>query len=107
MYASVDGADVPVVAEELKGSMGSRLTVQPRTLRFTGAAYSHSTGRMKMANPVREHESTTYASSLKSIDDFGPLLRQEAVRRGTGSASSVVLLIDESAGLENLGRLCF
>jgi hypothetical protein len=56
---------------------------------------------------VRDYESTTYVSSFKSIDEFGPLLRQEAIGRGMGSAGKVVLLIDGAAGLENMGRLCF
>jgi len=34
-------------------------------------------------------------------------LRQEAIRRGLGSAGKVVVLIDGAAGLENMGRLCF
>jgi hypothetical protein len=42
-----------------------------------------------------------------SIDEFGPVLRQEALGRGLGSAGKVVLLIDGAAGLENMGRLCF
>ena len=58
-------------------------------------------------HPVRDYESTTYVSSFKSIDAFGPLLRQEAIRRGLGSAGKVVVLIDGAAGLENMGRLCF
>ena len=43
---------------------------------------------------MRDYESTTYVSSFKSIDEFGPLLRQEAIRRGMGSAGQVVLLVD-------------
>jgi hypothetical protein len=35
---------------------------------------------------VRDWDSTTYLSSFKSIDEFGPLLRQDALRRGMGSA---------------------
>jgi hypothetical protein len=58
-------------------------------------------------HPVRDYESTTYVSSFQSIDEFGPLLRQEAMRRGLGSAGKVVLLIDGAAGLENMGRQCF
>jgi hypothetical protein len=58
-------------------------------------------------HPVRDYESTTYVSSFKSIDDFGPLLRQEAIRRGLGSAGQVVVLIDGAKGLENMGKDCF
>jgi hypothetical protein len=57
--------------------------------------------------PVRDGESTTYVSSFKSIDDFGPLLRQEGLRRGMATAQKVVLLIDGANGLEKMGRLNF
>ncbi len=35
---------------------------------------------------------------------FGPCLRQEAIRRGMASAGQVVLLIDGAQGLEHLGK---
>jgi hypothetical protein len=57
--------------------------------------------------PVRDWESTTYVSSLGAIDEFGPLLRREALRRGMGAAGKVVLLIDGAEGLANMGRPCF
>ena len=57
--------------------------------------------------PVRDHDSTTYVSTFGSIEEFGPLLRQEAIRRGLALARQVVLLIDGANGLANLGRLCF
>ena len=56
---------------------------------------------------MRDHDSTTYVSGLQSIGEFGPRLRQEAIRRGLGSAGQVVLLIDGAAGLENMGKDCF
>jgi len=38
--------------------------------------------RDEKGRPIRDHESTTYVSSFGSIDEFGPMLRQEAIRRG-------------------------
>mgnify|MGYP001601919931 CR=1 FL=1 len=61
----------------------------------------------KKGHPVRDWESTTYVSSFQSIDDFGPCLRQEAIRRGMASVGKVVVLIDGAAGLENMGRQNF
>jgi hypothetical protein len=58
-------------------------------------------------HPIRDWESTTYVSSLESIDQFGPMLRREALRRGLGHAGQVVLLIDGAEGLENMGKQCF
>jgi hypothetical protein len=58
-------------------------------------------------HPVRDWDSTTYLSSFKSSEQFGPLLRQEAFRRGFGTAERVVVLIDGANGLANLARLNF
>jgi len=52
-------------------------------------------------------ESTTYVTSFKSIDEFGPLLRQEALRRGFGSADKAVVLIDGAIGLANMAKFTF
>ena len=107
LYVSGDGTGVPMVAEELKGRPGKQADGTAKTRQvYLGCVFAqHHTD--EKGHPVRDYESTTYVSSFKSIDDFGPLLRQEAIRRGLGSAGKVVLLIDGAAGLENMGRLCF
>ena len=56
---------------------------------------------------MRDHNSTTYVSTFAPLSEFGPLLRQEAIRRGLALAMQVVLLIDGATGLANMGRLCF
>jgi hypothetical protein len=52
--------------------------------------------------PIRDWESTTYVASMQSINVFGPLLRQEAIRRGMGAAKQVVLLVDGAEGRKRL-----
>ena len=56
---------------------------------------------------MRDDEATTYGSNLGPREDFGPLLRQAAIRRGMRQAQQVVLLIDGTLGLENLGHWNF
>ena len=56
---------------------------------------------------MRDYQSTTYVSNMGPLKDFGPLLRQEAIRRGLGQAQQVVLLIDGATGLEHMGDLNF
>ena len=96
-----------MVPEELKGRRGKQADGTAKTRQvYLGCVFTqHRTD--EKGHPVRDYESTTYVSSFKSIDDFGPLLRQEAIRRGMGSAGQVVLLIDGAAGLENMGKDCF
>jgi len=107
MYVSADGTGVPMVTEELKGRRGKQADGTAKTRQiYLGCVFTqHRTD--EKGHPVRDYESTTYVSSFKSIDAFGPLLRQEAIRRGMGSAGKVVVLIDGAAGLENMGRQCF
>jgi hypothetical protein len=107
LYASGDGTGVPMMPEELKGRKGKQADGTAKTRQvYLGCVFTqHRTD--EKGHPVRDYESTTYVSSFQSIDEFGPLLRQEAIRRGMGRAGQVVLLIDGAAGLENMGKDCF
>jgi hypothetical protein len=107
LYVSADGTGVPMVREELKGRHGKQADGTAKTRQvYLGCVFTqHRTD--EKGHPVRDYESTTYVSSFQSIDKFGPVLRQEAIRRGMGSAGKVVVLIDGAAGLENMGRHCF
>jgi hypothetical protein len=107
LYASGDGTGVPMVPEELEGRRGKQADGTAKTRQvYLGCVFTQHRVDEK-GHPVRDYESTTYVSSFKSIGDFGPLLRQEAIRRGMGSAGKVVLLIDGAQGLENMGKDCF
>jgi len=107
LYVSGDGTGVPMVAEELKGRRGKQADGKAKTRQaYLGCVFTQHRLDEK-GRPVRDYESTTYVSSFKAIDHFGPLLRQEAIRRGMASAGKTVLLIDGAAGLANMGKLCF
>jgi hypothetical protein len=107
LYASADGTGVPMVPEELQGRRGKQADGAAKTRQvYLGCVFTqHKTDAD--GHPVRDHDATTYVSSFQTIDEFGPLLRQEAIRRGLGDAAQTVLLIDGAAGLENMGKLCF
>jgi uncharacterized protein UPF0236 len=107
LYVSADGTGVPMVPEELSGRKGKQADGTAKTRQvYLGCVFTQHRVDEE-GRPVRDWESTTYVSSFKSSDQFGPLLRQEALRRGMGSAGKVVLLIDGANGLENMGRLNF
>jgi hypothetical protein len=107
LYVSADATGVPMRKEELVGRAGK----QPDGTAKTRSAYlgcvftQHQTD--EKGHPVRDYQSTTYVSNLGPLVDFGPMLRQEAIRRGLGQAKNVVLLIDGATGLENMGHLNF
>lgn len=107
MYVSADGTGVPMVPEELKDRRGKQADGTAKTRQvYLGCVFTqHKTDAE--GHPVRDWDSTTYLSSFQSIDEFGPSLRREAIRRGMGSVGKVVLLIDGAAGLENMGKLNF
>jgi len=107
MYASADGTGVPMVPEQLEGRRGKQADGKAKTRQvYLGCVFTqHRTDQE--GHPVRDWESTTYVSSFKSSDEFGPCLRQEAIRRGMASAGEVVVLIDGAQGLEHLGHQNF
>jgi hypothetical protein len=107
MYVSADGTGVPMRKEELAGRTGKQEDGSAKTrLAYLGCVFTQHTTDDE-GHPVRDYESTTYVSSFGSIDEFGPALRQDAIRRGLALALQVVLLIDGAEGLANMGRLCF
>jgi len=107
LYVSADGTGVPMRKEELVGRAGKQPDGSAKTrMAYLGCVFTqHRTD--EKGHPVRDYESTTYVSSFDPIEEFGPYLRREAIRRGLGSAQQVVLLIDGAEGLANMGRLCF
>lgn len=107
MYVSADGTGVPMRKEELAGRAGKQPDGSAKTrMAYLGCVFTqHKTD--EKGRPVRDYESTTYVSSFAPIQEFGPCLRQDAIRRGLALALQVVLLIDGAEGLAHMGRLCF
>lgn len=107
MDVSADGTGVPMVAEELAGRRGKQADGTAKTRQaYLGCVFTPHRVDAE-GKPVRDWESTTYLSSFKAIDQFGPMLRQEALRRGFGTAAKGVVLIDGANGLANLAKLNF
>ena len=107
LYVSGDASGVPMRKEELQGRAGKQPDGSAKTRMGNLGCVFTQHQRDEKGHPVRDHESTTYVSTLKPMQDFGPLLRQEAIRRGLALALQVVLLIDGAEGLATMGRLCF
>lgn len=107
MYVSGDSSGIPMRSEELEGRAGKQPDGTAKTRQvYLGCVFTQHTCDEK-GHPVRDWQSTTYVSSLGDINDFGPCLRQEALRRGMGGAQRVVLLIDGAPALAKMGELCF
>ncbi len=107
MYLSGDASGVPMRQEELKGRDGKGPDGKAKTrMANLGCVFTQHQVDDE-GHPIRDPNSTTYVSTMGSIEEFGPLFRQEAIRRGLALATFVVLLIDGAEGLANMGRLCF
>lgn len=104
LYVSGDGTGVPMRRSELAGRAGKQADGSAKTRQvYLGCVFTqHKTDQE--GHPIRDFESTSYVSSLEGIEDFGPWLRREAVRRGLGGAKKVVVLIDGASGLEKMGQ---
>jgi hypothetical protein len=107
MYVSGDASGVPMRKAELEGRAGKQPDGTAKTRMANLGCVFTQHGVDEKGHPVRDHDSTTYVSTLGPLEEFGPLLRQEAIRRGLALALTVVLLIDGAEGLAKLGRLCF
>lgn len=107
-YVSADGTGVPMAPEELKGRKGKQADGTAKTRQvYLGCVFTQHRCDEK-GHPVRDWNSTTYVSSFKPIHEFGPCLRQEALRRGMGTAGKVVVVITDGAeGLKNMADQCF
>jgi len=74
----------------LAGRAGQQADGSAKTLGLLGCVFTqHQTD--EEGHPVRDYESTTYVSSFGSIEEFGPSLRQDAIRRGLALALQLVL----------------
>ncbi len=107
LYVSGDGTGLPMRQEELAGRKGKQEDGGAKTRQaYLGCVFTQHK-RDQNGSPIRDHDSTSYIATLAPVEDFGLLLRQEALRRGSGTAGKIVVLIDGAAGLENLGRINF
>jgi hypothetical protein len=107
MYLSGDASGVPMRQEELEGRKGKGADGKAKTrMANLGCVFTQHQVDDK-GHPIRDPNSTTYVSTMGPVEEFGPLLRQEAIRRGLPLAMFVVLLIDGAEGLANMGDSVF
>lgn len=107
LYASADGTGVRMRPEEVAGRRGRQEDGSAKTRQaYLGGVFTQHK-RDEKGRPIRDHESTSYIATFGNVEDLGVLLRKEAVRRGSGSAKKIVLLIDGAPGLEKQGELNF
>jgi len=107
MYVEVDGTGVPMMSEELAGRKGKQPDGSSKTREVKLGCVFTQTTTDEEGNPLRDYQSTTYMGSFESAKSFGLKIRNEAQRRGIGSARVVVFLGDGAAWVWELARLNF
>ena len=92
---------------ELVGRKGKQPDGKAKTRQaYLGCVFTQHI-RDEKGRPVRDYESTSYVSHIGPVDDFAPMLRREAIRRGMNNAKQTVLLVDGADGLKCMGRNYF
>jgi hypothetical protein len=94
LYVSYDGTGVPMRKECLAGRRGKGPDGKARTREMRLGCVFTQTALDEAGRPVRDEDSTTYVSGLLNSEQFGRLVKAEAVRRGARKARRVVVLSD-------------
>jgi len=107
MCIGTDGTGAPMRRRYLRGRKGKK-GGRARTREVkVGTVFTHRKPTEPDQHPERDYGSTSYLAAIVSADEFGPLLRNEAIRRGMGSAKTVVFLGDGAVWVWKLARLNF
>lgn len=102
LYIAADGTGIPVLKKETQGRKGKNPDGSAKTREVKLGAVFTQTKTDEKGNPIRDPGSTTYVGKIESVDDFGPRLYVEALRRGISNAGKVVFIGDGAVWLWNL-----
>ena len=94
LCVGTDGTGAPMRRREVRGRKGKN-GGRARTREVkVGTVFTHRKPDQPDQRPERDYASTTYLAAILTADQFGPLLRAEAIRRGMAKAKVVVFLGD-------------
>jgi len=98
---------VPMMPKELEGRPGRQPDGSAKTREIKLGCVFTQTHTDPDGHPVRDWNSSTYVTSFCPSDDFGGLVRSEAVRRGLARARRTVVLADGAPWVWELARVNF
>jgi len=106
MYVSCDGTGIPMRKAELKETAAKDPRGQAKTREVkVGCVFTQHPEDGE--EPFRDCDSTSYTATMRRCQEFGPLLRKEACRRGMGRAGEVVFIADGAVWIWEIARTCF
>jgi hypothetical protein len=94
LYIAMDGTGVPVVPRETAGRRGKDAIGKAKTREAKIGCVFTQTKLDAEGYPVRDEQSTTYVGAIETVEDFGPRIYAEAIRRGLRQAQKVIVLGD-------------
>jgi hypothetical protein len=106
-YLETDGTGIPMVACELEGRKGKQDDGTAKTREVKLGCVFSQTKTDETGQPMRDYQSTSYVGTLESVENFAPLLRDEARRRDIGKAQKIVFIGDGAAWIWELARTHF
>ena len=104
---ATDGTGAPMRRRHLRGRQGKN-GGRARTREVkVGTVFTHRKPHQPDQRPERDYASTSYIAAIVSAEEFGPLLRAEARRRGIAQAREVVFLGDGAVWVWKLAAVNF
>jgi hypothetical protein len=107
LCVGTDGTGAPMRRREVRGRKGKQGGRAHTREVKVGTVFTHRKPDQPDQRPERDHASTTYLAAIVTAEQFGPLLRAEAIRRGMAKAKTVVFLGDGAVWVWKLARLNF
>lgn len=101
LYVAMDGTGIPAVPKDTEGRPGKGPDGRAKTREAKLGCVFTQTHFDEEGWPVRDPNSTTYVGAIEPVEEFGPRLHAEAVRRGLQHATTVVVLGDGAPWIWN------
>lgn len=107
LYIEADGTGVPMTRQELAGRKGKQPDGSARTREAKLGCVFTQTILDDEGYPTRDPGSTSFVGAIEPVEQFGPRLYAEALRRGLRHATRVVMLGDAAEWIKNLQAMHF
>jgi hypothetical protein len=107
LYVAMDGTGVPAVPRETEGRAGKAADGKAKTRAAKLGCVITQTSFDAEGWPIRDPASTSYVGAIETVEEFGPRIAAEAVRRGLHRARTVIVLGDGAPWIWNLAEAHF
>ena len=107
LYVAMDGTGVPAVPRETEGRAGKAADGKAKTREAKLGCVFTQTSFDAEGWPIRDPASSSYVGAIETVEDFGPRISAEAMRRGFHHARTVIVLGDGAPWIWNLAAAYF